>query len=190
MNFFSKKRHIIIFHQKKISLSSQFFQDWENYADEELFHISVKEAKQILLRFLKTRPRSKQECYQRLLRNQFTEEEIQYTLGFFEKNQLLNDSLFATYLIQSVQNTRPLGELALKRKLKEKGLSDAVIEESLYQYLKNDQNFIQDGRKLIAHNEFRFQKYKNAFEKHNKMYQYLYSRGFKDETIQQILHDQ
>jgi regulatory protein len=97
---------------------------------EELFG-----AKSAALRFLAVRPRSEREVRDRLREKEFGDEEIQKTVEDLTSAGLLDDDAFARAYIRNALALRPVGRVALMRKLlllgvaKEKAV--AALEETL-----------------------------------------------------------
>jgi regulatory protein len=192
MDSFPKKRKILSLSNKTVSVSLSFFtahsQNTEKLVYEKILENSLKEAAQILYRFLKTRPRSSFECEKRLYKEGFLAYEVESVIESFKVQNFLNDLTFATYFVESLQSQRPLGEFALKHKLKEKGISPTIIEEVLKPYLENDEMMIESAHLLICKNHYRFEKYSSQ-EKYDKIFQYLFSRGFSKRIIEITLKE-
>ncbi len=190
-NSHSKRAIIETLDSQEISLSFKFLEKNQHIKDftnsyDSLYEIVLKEAKQVAFRFLSTRPRSCYELEQRLLKEGFLNPEIKETINDLTKENYLNDLLFAQYLIESYQNKRPLGEKALKYKLQEKGIPIDIITLSLKEYLKDDNRLFDDAKKFLEKNLYRFEKYTDPYKKAQKIFDFLYRRGFSTEIIKKL----
>jgi regulatory protein len=99
---------------------------------EGFFH-----AKSIALRLLSTRPRTEREIRDRLREKEFGDDEIARTIDELLKANLLNDREFARMFIRDALALKPLGRIALRRKLLLLGVEKSVADETLDEAFAN-----------------------------------------------------
>jgi regulatory protein len=92
---------------------------------------SAETAYQRALNFLSYRPRSEQEIRQRLREHDVPEWAIDEALARLQRAGLVDDAEFARYWIENRGQFRPRGPRALRYELREKGISDQVINQAL-----------------------------------------------------------
>jgi regulatory protein len=82
-------------------------------------------------RFLGHRPRSVSEVYKNLKGKDFEPAIVDLAIERLTGMGYLDDSAFARYWIESRERFKPLGRIALRFELRQKGVADAVIETAL-----------------------------------------------------------
>ncbi|GIV97987.1 MAG: regulatory protein RecX [Herpetosiphonaceae bacterium] len=83
------------------------------------------------LRFLEARPRSEREVRARLQRRGFPDDHIEAALERLRSLGLVDDSAFARFWVENRQAHRPRGVQALRQELRQKGVDDELIAETL-----------------------------------------------------------
>jgi regulatory protein len=83
------------------------------------------------LHFLSFRPRSSQEVRQNLIKRGCDETLVEETLGRLQNAGLVNDEDFARAWVENRSTFRPRSKAALRVELRQKGLSDEVIQSVL-----------------------------------------------------------
>ena len=83
------------------------------------------------VRFLSYRPRSVWEVIRNLIRAGVDESLIEAVIERLTHQGYLNDAEFARFWVGDRQRFRPKGARALRQELRQKGVSDAVIDETL-----------------------------------------------------------
>jgi regulatory protein len=91
----------------------------------------VAQAHESALRFLSYRPRSTAEVSRNLQQKGFSEATVQVVLRRLSRAELVDDEAFAEYWIRNRERFRPRGNYALRQELRQKGVSDSIIETSL-----------------------------------------------------------
>lgn len=92
---------------------------------------AIEAAYQKALHFLSFRPRSRMEVERNLRKHEVVEDDIQAVIDRLREAKLLDDADFARAWVENRSTFRPRGVYALRAELRQKGLSDEVIEESL-----------------------------------------------------------
>jgi regulatory protein len=92
---------------------------------------SREAALQKALRFLGHRPRSVEEVRKNLEKHEIPAGVIDETIARLESEKLIGDVNFAREWVENRSTFRPRGKRALSYELRQKGLSDLVIQEAL-----------------------------------------------------------
>jgi regulatory protein len=92
---------------------------------------SREAALQKALRFLGHRPRSVEEVRKNLEKHEIPAGVIDETIARLEREKLIGDVNFAREWVENRSTFRPRGKRALSYELRQKGLSDLVIQEAL-----------------------------------------------------------
>lgn len=133
------------------------------------------------LRFLSYRPRTETEIYQYLQKNSASEEVIGIVLNRLKTNGLVDDERFAKNWVENRTELRPRSRRALVYELRQQGVSDEIIQDSINQINDDDlayQAALRRARKFISFdwNEYR-----------QKMLRYLAQRGFNYDTSNEAM---
>lgn len=91
----------------------------------------VLKAKNDALKLLSFRPRSVSELESRLKIKRYPADVIEQVIALLSKQGLLNDEKFGELYANSKIHSRPVGKKQLELDLKRKGLSDAIVQQSL-----------------------------------------------------------
>jgi regulatory protein len=83
------------------------------------------------LRFLGVRPRSEREIRDRLARHDFDVQAIDRAIERLRRLKLVDDTAFAEYWIEQRASHRPRGSRLLKQELRQKGVSQDVLAETI-----------------------------------------------------------
>lgn len=122
---------------------------------------------------LKYRARSVFEIRNRLLQKGFAEETIGRVVDLLIEERLLDDEEFASLWAEDRVRLRGLGPFALKRELKQKGIAEEIIEETLDQ-IYQEYNPYELAQKLL---EQKFAKRKPDEIDPDKLRNFLARRG-------------
>ena len=140
----------------------------------------MTQAKQKVFSLLKIRFRSEKELYDKLKQKKFPDEVIVETIVYFKKNGLIDDKQFAQKWI-AARMARPFGINRIRYELKNKGIADPVLQETLKEAFTGDAEeaiVSQLAQKQVA-------KYKNIDEekKKERVYGFLLRRGFSQTSV-------
>jgi regulatory protein len=91
----------------------------------------VQQAKEICLRLLTARPRTRSELAQALARKGVDEDVAQQVLGRLDEVGLIDDAAFADVWVRSRHNFQGLSRRALAMELRRKGVADESAAEAL-----------------------------------------------------------
>ena len=119
-----------------------------------------------LYRYIGIRPRSEKE-----IRDHFKDEKI---VKKAKSLNLINDLDFAKWWVEQRQTFRPKGKILLKLELKQKGISDEIINEVL-------SNFSSDTQQILLIAQKKLSRYKNLpiLDQKQKLLAFLLRRGFE-----------
>jgi len=141
--------------------------------------------KRIALRFLSYRQRSEKEVRDKLKIKKISESNIDKIILTLKDLNYINDEQFGKLFLDSILIKKPLGRRLVSSKLLEKGIKKEVIEFVLRENYKEEEEF-KKCNELLSKYE-RKVKTKNEIEKKRKCYQYLLSRGFENEIVNEVV---
>jgi regulatory protein len=132
------------------------------------------------LRLLAGRAHGRSELEAKLKSRGFAPEAISKTIEKLEQLKLIDDRVFAGNCIESMARRRPEGRIKTKARLKQKGLSEEIVDEMMGSY---------DQMKLCTSAaEKKMRSLSGTPEaKKKKLLTFLRNRGFDWQTINQAL---
>ncbi|MCX7820713.1 MAG: recombination regulator RecX [Brevinematales bacterium] len=141
------------------------------------------EAIKSALNFIKYRPRSTKEIYDKLKSKSFDNKTIEETISFLTKNSFLDDREFAKLWVNERLFSKNLSLAKIKGELRAKGIAEDIIQEILSNIevdeLENAFNFLlQKFSKVID---------KKTLDK-EKMLRKLISKGFSYKTSEKAVN--
>ena len=141
-------------------------------------------AKTLAFRFLKICNRSEKEIRDQLLKKKIPSETIDRTIQYLKNLELINDRQFAREWIQ-MRLQKPLGLRRIFFELKQKGISDQILEEESKAVPRQE----SEEQIVEALARRRLERYKNLEEPKRKrrVFEYLVRRGFEVEAITKVI---
>ncbi len=141
---------------------------------------AVQQAYDRAVRFLGQRPRSIAEVRRSLSQRQVEPKVVDEVIARLESQGYLDDAAFARYWIGNRQQFRPRGARALHFELREKGVPEAIIGETLSGFDKSEAAYraaLDRARRLrgLEKREFR-----------EKLGAFLARRGFDYDTVREV----
>lgn len=131
---FSVDEDVLIKYQLKkgmelddFSLTEIFFQD------------DIRKAYGMAVQYLALRMRSEHEVRQYLQKKDIENPIINEVMHKLYRYEFLNDEEFSIAFVRTQMNTTDKGTIIIQQELKEKGISDKLIEQALMEYPKDDQ---------------------------------------------------
>jgi regulatory protein len=107
----------------------------QRISDEKITQLKSEDGREIAyqqaLKFLSYRPRSEAEVRQNLLSHKYPNEDITFTLERLRQNKLVDDVRFAQAWVENRVDLRPRGIRALEYELRNKGITQDIIDQSL-----------------------------------------------------------
>ena len=134
---------------------------------------------------LRQRPRSEQEICKRLRLKGYEDDIVNEVVLALKKSGELDDAKFAKLWVDARVSFNPMGEIALRRELKAKGVSDAIIDVTLAECLKTYDEY-EVALKMAGEQFGRFAKLDKR-KAMKRLYDFLARRGFKFEIIERVL---
>lgn len=141
---------------------------------------SIEQAYESAVRFLAHRPRSTAEIRRNLKEKEIAPPVIDEVIERLESRGYVDDVAFARYWVSNRQQFKPRGSRALRFELREKGISDPIIDEVLAELDTTDAAY-QAG--LAKARRFRGLD-KRTFRE--KLGAYLMRRGFDYDTVRDV----
>lgn len=158
----------------------------QTLTDEEIDRLKaldeVEVAHERALNLLSYRPRSTDEVRRKLQEsNKFSENAVDKALEKLERAGLLDDEAFARYWVENRERFSPRSARALRHELRQKGVSDRVVEDAVTSLDEEDAAYRAAQAKLS--------RYANAEEDEfrKKLGGYLSRRGFSYGTVRDVL---
>jgi len=148
---------------------------------DELKSLDEKErAYQRSVAYLARRPRSRLEITRYLDNKGFTRQTIEAVMDRLEMQGYINDADFARMWIDSRLRHRPRGIFALQYELRQKGVSEKIIQTALQDYDEHAAGWSAISRKLTAWQGL------PEIKRRQKVYAFLNQRGFSSEVCRDI----
>ncbi len=132
------------------------------------------------LRLLGRRDHSCRELSQKLKQRGFGSELIASAIAACEKMNYLDDRRFCEGYMGHLRR-KGYGVMRIVQKLKEKGVAETYIRESIEQHC-HDACQVEDCRRVI-------EKRLPAQQTRDRLFRFLYQRGFSNDVIKQALHE-
>ncbi len=143
-----------------------------------------KRAKTLAFQFLKIRNRSEKEILAQLSKKKISSQTLDQTIQYLKNLRLINDRQFARDWI-AMRLQKPLGRRRIFFELKQKGISDEILEEEITAVPR------QESEEQIVETlaRRRLERYKSLDESKRKrrVFEYLARRGFEIDTITKVV---
>ncbi|MBI2031400.1 MAG: RecX family transcriptional regulator [Candidatus Levybacteria bacterium] len=140
------------------------------------------------LKFLSYRPRSEHEVVKNLLKKKLPEDLIRKIITRLKEYKFLDDEEFTKWWIEQRTNFKPRSLRLIKIELKQKGISNELIEHAIESLQLTISSDLESARKLI---ERKKEKWKNLTreKKFQKVARHLASKGFNYDIIKEIFKE-
>ncbi|RDU25241.1 regulatory protein RecX [Anaerosacchariphilus polymeriproducens] len=144
--------------------------------------IVLKRAKKRALYLLTSMDRTENQLRNKLKQNEYTEDIIELVLDYVKKYSYIDDERYVKNYIES--NAERKSRQKIISDLFQKGIDKEIINQIVGQYYQSDEKKIIN--QLLEKKKFNR---KEATPKEiQKMFNYLYRRGFQLEDIKKVLH--
>jgi len=121
--------------------------------EEKIAALQSEDAKEMAmqraLHFLSYRPRSVEEVRKNLRKHEISEAVIDDAVERLQRNGLLGDAAFAQAWVENRSTFRPRGKRALQMELRQKGLADDLIQETLNETVNEEALALEAARKYV-----------------------------------------
>ena len=135
------------------------------------------------LDYLTRRPRSIQEIKQYLTKKEVSPAHIEAVLARLTELDFLDDLAFAQYWIENREAFRPRGHYALRYELRQKGVSETIIEQAL-SLVEIDE--VESAYRVAQKNKRRWRGVESQWQLQQKVSGYLGRRGFGWDVIREV----
>ncbi|MGD8625720.1 MAG: RecX family transcriptional regulator [Anaerolineae bacterium] len=132
------------------------------------------------LDYLSYRPRSRNEVVRYLQKRDMGEQEIELVLERLERAGLVDDEEFARFWVENRERFRPRGLRALRYELRQKGVSDRIIDRAVAEVDVSDSAYRSAEKKARQWSHLDY----NTFRR--KLVAYLSRRGFNYEVAREV----
>ncbi len=123
----------------------------QDLTDEKIATLQAQDAGEVAyqkaLHFLSYRPRSSAEVRQNLTKREIPEHLVEETIARLQRAGLVNDQEFARAWVENRSTFRPRGKSALRMELRQKGLSDEIIQSVLTEGVDEETMAYEAARK-------------------------------------------
>jgi regulatory protein len=150
-------------------------------------HPSRKKAMNTAVRILTHRDHSKYELKQKLQQRGFASEVIDTVITECERLNYIDDNRTAHVYISQLKR-KCFGKRRIRMALKKKRLSGAVIEKILLENYSEAEEHENAGKLLEKKMEI-FNREEDSKKRRDKIYRFLYSRGFHKDVIADLIRD-
>ena len=140
-----------------------------------------EQALQRALNLISYRPRSEAEVRNNLTKHQIPEEITTAVIARLRETGILNDQQFAEAWVDNRATFRPRSKLALRMELKQKGIDEDIIEETLASVNDEEQAFEAGQKKARQLRDADEQEFKR------KLFGFLARRGFNYEVTSSVV---
>ena len=138
------------------------------------------------LRILTGRDHSKFELTRKLKQRGFKAQDIEQAVSECERLDYINDErtsrLYASQMIR-----KGYGFNRIRREMEKKGLRGPAIEPILAE-IESDLDEAQGAERLLEKNLRRFDREGDLKKRRDKIYRFLFARGFSQDTIRRLIH--
>lgn len=158
--------------------------------EEKLKKIAYEEnlinCKETALKIIERNYKTKKEMTKRLLEKGYALEEINETLKFLEEYNFINDESYAKAFIND--RTKTQGKQKIKYALKNKGVSDEIIEEELS---KLDMEKEKENANILALKKYNIliKRESDKYKLKEKIIRFLISRGYDYEVAKDAVNE-
>lgn len=149
--------------------------------------VELYKIKQSSYRYLSGRNHSKYEIRMKLLKKQYDKTLISTVLNDLERQNLINDEVFAKEYFNSLVRKRK-GLFKIKSDLSKKGVNREIIELTVNQ--NSDDILFLDSAIILSAKKLELLKKRDFSEDKikQKIYQFLVSRGFTSDIIRETIN--
>jgi regulatory protein len=136
---------------------------------------------------LRQRPRSDAEIRDRLKLKGYDAAVIDNIVGLLTKAGHINDAKFARMWVESRMRSNPMGDIVLRRELKDKGVSESIVEAALaHKKSEYDEHSI-----ALEMAKERFARLKKIDRRKaiKRVYDFLLRRGFRFDLVRDIIEE-
>jgi regulatory protein len=139
-------------------------------------------------RFLSIRNRSEKEMRDYLVKRKAADEVIEKIITSLKEHKFLNDEVFARSWVLSRARLKPKGKVLLKIELRQKGITDDVIQKVLSEVQDEIPDELSQAKNLIVRRMERMHEAPRE-EIYSKVGGFLARRGFSWDIVKKAIDD-
>lgn len=147
--------------------------------------MKLQKAKNNAYSLLRSRPRSEAEMRSRLKLKGYGQEIVDTVVESLRKVGEIDDEKFARLWVDSKMQTNPVGDIALRRDLKGKGVAESIIEMVLGEKAQNYDDY--SVALNMARERFKQLAKIDKRKALKRLYDYLSRRGFSYDIVNRVL---
>lgn len=147
---------------------------------------TVEEARRRMERYCAYQERCHQEVAEKLRGMRMIPEAVDAILVHLIQHNFLNEERYALAFAQGKFRQKGWGKIRLRAGLKQKGVSDFLIRKALEAIPEGE---YRDRLHELAGKKMESLRQEPPLQKKQKLYQYLYYRGWEQERIMEVLED-
>ncbi len=142
--------------------------------------------KKVAYNYLSYRQRSRKEIERKMKSKKVSAKVIDKVIKWLEELNYLNDEEFAKQLIENKIERRPIGRRMLEQKLFQSGIDRELRERSLKENYSEEKE-LEKAEELLK-KYVKKVKYKDEFDRRNKCFKYIVSRGFGYSIAEEVIN--
>lgn len=142
--------------------------------------------KKVAYNYLSYRQRSRKEIERKMKTKKISPKVIDKVIKWLEELNYLNDEQFAKQLIENKIERRPIGRRMLEQKLFQSGIDRELREKSLKENYSEEKE-LEKAEELLK-KYVKKVKYKDEFDRRNKCFKYIVSRGFGYGIAEEVIN--
>lgn len=137
------------------------------------------------LNYISYRPRSTKEVADHLRKKSFDGSACGHAIGRLQELGYLEDAAFARFWVESRDTHRPRGRRALAWELRQKGIADAVIEDTLARFAGDEATLAREA----AHKRAAALNTADPYKFRRQLGAFLSRRGFSYEVVEDVVDE-
>ena len=139
------------------------------------------------LRILTGRDHSKYELIQKLKHRGYKPEDIEKAVTACERFDYINDERTSRVFIEQLTR-KGYGVTRILHEMKKKGLRGEQIQNILFETI-SDVDERENAERILKKNIKRFERESDLKKRRDKIYRFLYARGFSEDTIRKLVNE-
>ncbi|QTA88139.1 regulatory protein RecX [Desulfonema magnum] len=153
--------------------------------EDSEFKRTCNKAMNAAVRLLSRRNHTKYEIRQKLKQRGFVAEVITKVISECEQFNYINDEQTAQYYLRELQ-TKGYGLRRIRFSMKKKGLNEELISNILEDH-HTDADELENARRSLEKKLRTLNREKDARKRKEKIYRFLYSKGFSASVISELI---
>ena len=142
--------------------------------------------KRVAYNYLSYRQRSRKEIERKLKLKKISERTSEKVIKWLGGLNYINDEEFAKQVIENKVARKPIGRKMVERKLFQSGIEKETIAKVIEENYTPEMEL--EKAEEVLKKYMKKVKYKDEFDRRNKCFKYLVSRGFGYDTTEQIIN--